>query len=243
LAANPPLWFLVAPLGRPDEQALASQQDTTFDVLHRIATVCNNAYFESKSVKPRLQDPGAALPRGSVYSVASLGPEDGEESASRFQSTEYYGSPSEVALLRFCNLLRSARRVRSRFPVVFEIPFNSRNKWHLVIVRQPGSSTHYTVFMKGAPEIIMGKCSTVMAKGATSPLDDAFRGQFQVGSPERNPHQGKASFLMTRVYGGGGHRRRTTALVLPAAACWALPFCASRPQRTLCLTLMPATSP
>jgi magnesium-transporting ATPase (P-type) len=42
---------------------------------------------------------------------------------------------------------------------VFEIPFNSANKWSLAVTSCPGDSRHQLVFMKGAPEIVLTKCT------------------------------------------------------------------------------------
>lgn len=42
---------------------------------------------------------------------------------------------------------------------VFEIPFNSANKWSLAVTSCPGDSKHQLVLMKGAPEILLTKCS------------------------------------------------------------------------------------
>jgi magnesium-transporting ATPase (P-type) len=42
---------------------------------------------------------------------------------------------------------------------VFEIPFNSANKWSLAVTSCPGDAKHQLVLMKGAPEIILTKCS------------------------------------------------------------------------------------
>jgi magnesium-transporting ATPase (P-type) len=42
---------------------------------------------------------------------------------------------------------------------VFDIPFNSANKWSLAVTSCPGDSNHQLVMMKGAPEIVLTKCS------------------------------------------------------------------------------------
>ena len=42
---------------------------------------------------------------------------------------------------------------------VFSIPFNSANKWALTVTDSPGSRNEHIVMMKGAPEIVLTKCS------------------------------------------------------------------------------------
>ena len=60
----------------------------------------------------------------------------------------------------------SAEQLRHGYPIKYEVPFNSTNKWQLVIVQSVGSvpeesdDIEYEVLMKGAPEVILGKCST-----------------------------------------------------------------------------------
>jgi magnesium-transporting ATPase (P-type) len=43
------------------------------------------------------------------------------------------GDASETALFRYCNLLSNVKQIKERFPKIFEIPFNSTNKWQLSI--------------------------------------------------------------------------------------------------------------
>jgi sodium/potassium-transporting ATPase subunit alpha len=62
---------------------------------------------------------------------------------------------------------------------VFEIPFNSVNKWSLAIVSDPGApTTTHIVFLKGAPEIVLGRCAEFMYNAATRPIDDDFREEY-----------------------------------------------------------------
>jgi sodium/potassium-transporting ATPase subunit alpha len=100
---------------------------------------------------------------------------------------QYTGNPSDIALLRFADLNYSSDITRDEYPLVFEIPFNSTNKWQLVIVPAPSGeiSTEKTtqpsfdVFMKGAPEVIIKRCSTILsATGDEMPMDDALMREF-----------------------------------------------------------------
>lgn len=80
------------------------------------------------------------------------------------------GSPTEVAMLRAsCEVLggpHKATSLKVNFPVVFEIPFNSENKWMLTMcTRAELTGQHvqegdnlYTCFLKGAPEQVMKHC-------------------------------------------------------------------------------------
>ncbi|KAJ0404408.1 hypothetical protein P43SY_007661 [Pythium insidiosum] len=94
----------------------------------------------------------------------------------------YTGNPSDIALLRFAELQFSADVVRSEYPLAFEIPFNSTNKWQLVIVPAPhekAARRAFDVFLKGAPEVIVARCSTYLtAAGDEAPADAAFHADF-----------------------------------------------------------------
>ncbi|TYZ65115.1 hypothetical protein PybrP1_005692, partial [[Pythium] brassicae (nom. inval.)] len=95
---------------------------------------------------------------------------------------KYTGNPSDIALLRFADLQFSTDSTRDQFPLVFEIPFNSTNKWQLVIVPSPGHETtraSMDVLMKGAPEVIIRRCSTyVDSHGAEHAIDQGFHDEF-----------------------------------------------------------------
>jgi magnesium-transporting ATPase (P-type) len=85
------------------------------------------------------------------------------------------GSPTEVALLKFVENFESIEYFRSNLQIIHEIPFNSTRKWHLIIVRrldcdddETSDTCTYTMMMKGAPEMLLGRCTTM----ATTNDDD-----------------------------------------------------------------------
>ena len=124
---------------------------SSFDWLHRIATVCNTAYIDTVT-----------------------------DSDTGMKRQECHGSASETALIRFANDHRSIQRVRKRFPVRFEIPFNSRNKWHLVVVSTPdGADNEYTCLIKGAPEIVLARCDKYLSRAGAHVKDSEFDADFE----------------------------------------------------------------
>ncbi|VFV40608.1 potassium-transporting atpase alpha chain 1 [Lynx pardinus] len=91
------------------------------------------------------------------------------------------GDASETALLKFSELtLGNAMGYRERFPKVCEIPFNSTNKFQLSIhtLEDPRDPRHVLV-MKGAPERVLERCSSILIKGQELPLDEQWREAFQ----------------------------------------------------------------
>eukprot|EP00002_Diphylleia_rotans_P039720 TRINITY_DN927_c0_g3_i2.p1 TRINITY_DN927_c0_g3~~TRINITY_DN927_c0_g3_i2.p1 ORF type:complete len:849 (+),score=173.72 TRINITY_DN927_c0_g3_i2:64-2610(+) len=85
------------------------------------------------------------------------------------------GDATETALLKF-----SIQRVSQipEFPMVFSIPFNSENKWHMSIHYKPHSEGVYTLYIKGAPERILGKCTHIYVKGEVVPMTAHHKAEF-----------------------------------------------------------------
>uniref|UniRef100_A0A8D0AYL4 Sodium/potassium-transporting ATPase subunit alpha n=1 Tax=Sander lucioperca TaxID=283035 RepID=A0A8D0AYL4_SANLU len=91
------------------------------------------------------------------------------------------GDASEAALLKCIELCcGSVRGMRDKYPNIAEIPFNSTNKYQLSIHKNatPGETKHLLV-MKGAPERILDRCSTIMMNGKEQPLDEELKDAFQ----------------------------------------------------------------
>jgi magnesium-transporting ATPase (P-type) len=80
---------------------------------------------------------------------------------------------------------------------VLEIPFNSMRRWQLVIAHCLATNQQvdlppidefntedqrtYCVMMKGAPEVILNRCSHASIDGQIKEIDEEFRKQCQVG--------------------------------------------------------------
>ena len=72
----------------------------------------------------------------------------------------------------------SVEQVRQRNPKVCEIPFNSTNKWQLSIHETDESDNRYLLVMKGAPERILDRCSTIMINGEELEMTEEWRNKF-----------------------------------------------------------------
>ncbi|XP_046886397.1 sodium/potassium-transporting ATPase subunit alpha-1-like [Hypomesus transpacificus] len=91
------------------------------------------------------------------------------------------GDASESALLKCIELCcGSVKQMREKNPAIAEIPFNSTNKYQLSVHKTstPSESKHLLV-MKGAPERILDRCSTILIQGKEQPLDDEMKDAFQ----------------------------------------------------------------
>ena len=120
--------------------------------LHKVARLCNGAKFTADD---------ASLP---------------------MEERSIKGDSTDTAILRFAESLSvpdlsidSATLVASHERLL-EIPFNSRNKWMLTVVRERDAtkSTEPWMLVKGAPDVLFPSCTSVMnADGSIVRLDSA----------------------------------------------------------------------
>uniref|UniRef100_A0A452SF24 Sodium/potassium-transporting ATPase subunit alpha n=1 Tax=Ursus americanus TaxID=9643 RepID=A0A452SF24_URSAM len=106
------------------------------------------------------------------------------------------GDASESALLKCIELSSgSVKLMRERNKKVAEIPFNSTNKYQLSIHEtEDPNDNRYLLVMKGAPERILDRCSTILLQGKEQPLDEEMKEAFQNAYLELG-----ASLLTSRV--------------------------------------------
>jgi Ca2+-transporting ATPase len=87
------------------------------------------------------------------------------------------GDPTEGALIVAGRKYGLTESDLARFPRVAEIPFTSERKCHttLHIDRENAADLH--VFVKGAPDVLLGKCRFVWEGGKAQPLGEDRRGE------------------------------------------------------------------
>ncbi|KAI8378065.1 uncharacterized protein BYT42DRAFT_572603 [Radiomyces spectabilis] len=93
------------------------------------------------------------------------------------------GDATETGLVRFVaeHLGGAFDQLPEQYPKVFEIPFNSDNKWAMTIHQKPHANGPLTLYVKGAPERVLELCSTIMIRGdgAVEPVNESYRAAFQ----------------------------------------------------------------
>uniref|UniRef100_A0A8C3HRL6 Sodium/potassium-transporting ATPase subunit alpha n=1 Tax=Chrysemys picta bellii TaxID=8478 RepID=A0A8C3HRL6_CHRPI len=96
------------------------------------------------------------------------------------------GDASETALLKFAEvILGDVMGIRKRNRKLAEIPFNSTNKFQLSIHEtEDPNDKRFLLVMKGAPERILERCSTIMINGEEQPLDRERAEAFQTAYME-----------------------------------------------------------
>ncbi|CAN2388096.1 potassium:proton exchanging ATPase activity [Pristimantis euphronides] len=149
------LWFdgHVQAADTSEEQAHHSFERTseTWTALCKIATLCNRAEFKA-----------------------------GQEDVPIMKKF-VVGDASETALLKFSEVLTGkVMNIRNENRKVCEIPFNSSNKFQLSIHETDDpQDQRLLLVMKGAPERILERCSTIMMGGKEFPLDESMKDSFQ----------------------------------------------------------------
>ena len=96
------------------------------------------------------------------------------------------GDATELGLYRyFAGCMTTSRGIsideyRQQHPKLFEISFNSTNKWQLTVHHlEVGEGTSEVLLLKGAPDVVLEKCAYYMdSDGNTVIMDDTFREQF-----------------------------------------------------------------
>ena len=87
------------------------------------------------------------------------------------------GDPTEGALVVAARKFGLAASELARYPRIAEIPFTSERKRHTTVHRMHGNSAELSVFVKGAPEILLSKCRYLWEDGKAVPLGEDHRAE------------------------------------------------------------------
>merc|ERR1711971_213281 len=142
-----------------DQSGSASQAWKTssgWKTLERVAALCNRAEF-----------------KGGQEGVGIL-------------KREVNGDASEAAILKCTELsLGDVMGYRARNKKVCEIPFNSTNKFQVSIHEtEDKNDNRHLLVMKGAPERIVDRCSTIVIDGKELPLTQEWKDAFEAAYME-----------------------------------------------------------
>ena len=93
---------------------------------------------------------------------------------------EVNGDASEAAILKCTELSKgNVMDYRDKNKKVCEIPFNSTNKFQVSIHESQDIGGDNLLVMKGAPERILDRCSTIVVNGQEMPLDERWKDAFE----------------------------------------------------------------
>jgi Ca2+-transporting ATPase len=110
-----------------------------------------------------------ALTAAALANDAALGSRDGRWSVQ--------GDPTEGALLVAASKFGLGESELAHLRRVAEIPFTSERKRHTTAHHDRERPQELTIFVKGAPEILLAKCRHVIDRGAIVPLTEARRAE------------------------------------------------------------------
>jgi len=92
---------------------------------------------------------------------------------------ECIGDASESAIIKCCELsFGGTTKYRENNAKVVEIPFNSANKYQVSVHKTDDGDERYLLVMKGAPERILERCSSIYMDGSDLELNDHWKAQF-----------------------------------------------------------------
>jgi len=94
----------------------------------------------------------------------------------RLNQHGYLGDPTEGALLVFAQQMKPLNGFAARFPRIHESPFESATR-RMITTHGNGQGKPNLAYMKGAPEIVFGKCTRMLRRGEIVEFDAAARQQ------------------------------------------------------------------
>ncbi|XP_012257126.3 sodium/potassium-transporting ATPase subunit alpha-B-like [Athalia rosae] len=115
-------------------------EKAAFNILVKCTTLCLRAEFNMSSVSDSIVSP--------------------------IDDWNVIGDASETGILKFCEHIHSTKKFRNQYPKVAEIPFNSSTKYQMSIHREDKGG--YVMILKGAPEVIIESCSTILEMSGNS---------------------------------------------------------------------------
>ncbi|KAI9281009.1 hypothetical protein BC943DRAFT_310639 [Umbelopsis sp. AD052] len=131
------------------EQEKTSPTAAAYKQLHLAAQFCNNSTFDASTLSLPISD------------------------------RLINGDATDAAILRLSAELGNTEEESKEFIRTFEIPFNSKNKWMLTMYQAAensdamgqlfgGSGKQSLVFVKGAPDILLPKCTSVLSSATNT---------------------------------------------------------------------------
>lgn len=89
------------------------------------------------------------------------------------------GDASETALIKFFETVQPIEEVRASNPRAGLVPFNSTNKYMVSVNTTNEATSTHRIFMKGAAERVLPRCTTWASAKGEQPLDDDSRAEIE----------------------------------------------------------------
>ena len=151
--------------------------------IERVMSASGDARVTGVGYAPqgRVEHEGAELAAGPLHDelvvVLGGGSLAGNADLRQTQGGEWeiHGDPTEAAFLVAERKLGTNDRRRQRFERIAEVPFTSERKMMATIERDHEHGDALVVVTKGAPDVLLGRCTRARVGMETVSLDDALR--------------------------------------------------------------------
>ncbi|KAI8642277.1 hypothetical protein BD408DRAFT_443634 [Parasitella parasitica] len=188
--------------------------DVSLDIKGYSSAACKEAYSSnnkaSDGIIPQLRQIqlASALCNGASFDTAT--------SHLEVSQRTIYGDATDCAILGFAESLGPSKgivqTIRTNNEKIYEVPFNSKNKWMMSISRpvkesmaeelSTGASSvsqnDWVLFCKGAPDVILSRCASILlADGSEEALTDK-RIELLLNLQTKWANEGKRVLLLTR---------------------------------------------
>lgn len=130
-------------------EATFDLDDPCFKELFYIGTICAKAVFDAKDMEE--------FPDKSV------------------DERKVNGDASEAGILKFSEKITSVSDMRDKNTQVSTIPFNSANKFMVTINKVAEAGDRLRLCMKGAPERVIDRCTTILTSEGIKEMDEACK--------------------------------------------------------------------
>jgi sodium/potassium-transporting ATPase subunit alpha len=168
------------------------EHSVAFQQLVCISGLCNNAHFDDEDVlkcdtKTELTIKKRRFHRPKFLSGKQNKKLEKKEMLSsmlEINQRKATGDATDIALLKFSAEYNRIENLNEKYLVLADIPFNSRNKWMMKIVRPLDAVTHANLFgvnsnydvdsdvllLKGAPDYLLKKSTHIIQQDGTPAL-------------------------------------------------------------------------
>ncbi|KAJ4123249.1 hypothetical protein NW768_009781 [Fusarium equiseti] len=116
----------------------SNEADEASTALQRAALLCNDASFDPTTIHLPLHERAVM------------------------------GNATDSAVFRFAASGHSGDSIKKTMPRIFEVPFNSKNKWMLTVFQSDDQRGTYRVIIKGAPDILLAGCTKYWSSESNS---------------------------------------------------------------------------
>jgi sodium/potassium-transporting ATPase subunit alpha len=167
-----------------------NQMSVTDYIIERESTPSSKA--------PGLYDTNRGLKRlAIVSSVCNDAEFDASTTSFPVPDRKVNGDATDSAILRFAESMTVTLSVRHAWRTIFKIAFNSKNKFAITVAQnQDGEET--SMFIKGAPDILLPRCGSYMdASGYVERLDEAHLSELE-NKKDHWSGQGKRVVLLAQ---------------------------------------------